>query len=284
MSDPGLVIVDNSMIARFLDPYRTDQLSRSLRAAHLAIWPTAINVVEASKASPSIQHRLLAWLRRFHVRNTVLPHPYVFLAQLGEAQLGGKAQMHLHPTFCDAVLRNGIASEEFSEWAREESARDELRFLAMLESTKAEIRPDLTRFPIAQRKELTLAMWLDEVWSDPEGRETCVRGLWDIVQVDAPYDESVRTSHDAWNIFADALGATLFVRTVKHETPKNPLGMYDLLQIVYASVDLRARIFVTDDRSLAEVAKEVLNWRFANARAMHSTEFAEACGISLEER
>ena len=74
----------------------------------------------------------------------------------------------------------------------------------------------------------------------------------------------------------DALGASIYFRSVRIEAQRNPASLVDLFQLVYLSVMQRSRIFISDDGALRETAAAIFRGRYANVRILTGREFEGA--------
>lgn len=276
----GVVIVDNSALKYLEGGEREKRLEASLRAAGLEIWGTQINVLEASKAPPPVQRRLLAWLRRFTPDRPLLPFPFVLLERIAGAVVRGEAAIRFGRTAFDETLTRGEGTDEFRRVVGEAAKLEETIFSETISGVRSGMRPDMRNIAIKERRGLTARMWLDDVWSTPDGTESVCRGLWDLLEIAEPFDARVVREHEAWRMATDALGVAIFLRAVREEQQRNPVSKLDILQLIYPSVVQRCRIFVTDDRSLLEAATAVFRGRYPNIRAMWAPDFAAANGLA----
>lgn len=91
---------------------------------------------------------------------------------------------------------------------------------------------------------------------------------------DAPH--AALLANEAWRLYFEGIGATVYERAVAHETPKR-VHVPDVMLLPYLGGAPR-RVLITDDKGLQRVASAVLLGRYPGARVMTTQQVLEAAG------
>jgi hypothetical protein len=273
---PGVVVIDANIVRYLGREAAVVAFTRNSAAANLRIWPSALNVVEVLKhpnlvVRERMLHHLEQWLGTF----PLLPWPVAILEAAGRAALRGQSDF----LFRDAGF-DTLALDPSGLSADHEKARAFLEPLdRILTDAHHENDATIRRGLKAEGRVEELQdprVFLDEVWADPENRDHQLALIWETIGLpEAPPSELLSLS-EPWRIIFDALGASIFFRSVRVEAQGNPASLVDLFQLVYLSVSKRSRIFVSDDKALRETATAVFRGRYANVRIMSGGEFEAA--------
>jgi hypothetical protein len=272
---PGIVVIDATFLKSLKRADAIPRIEASLRAAHLEMAPSVPNVLEALKhTNPTIRRELLAALRRWVRQRPLTPWPLDLLRHAGEALPNSEFVIPLsqmdwlieHPDELEADHSKAVdfLDKLQTAFARaHESNRPE--FQQTLKATGQKYAwPDIPSFLVSSE------------WSSDENQRHLVEMVWDLVGLPAPAPslDIVRRS-EVWRVALDAFGATVHILAVRANRLANPPGFVDLMQLTYLCEHRRARIFITDDGSLYDVATEILRGRYENVRVMRGQEFLD---------
>lgn len=274
--EPGVVVIDANIVRYLGREAAIGAFTRNSAAANLRIWPSALNVVEVLKhPNGVVRERMLKHLKQWLGEYPVLPWPVAILEAAGRAALKGESGFLFSDAGFDTLTLNpaGLSADH-------EKARTFLEPLdRILTDAHHENDASIRRALKAEGRVEKLQdprVFLDEVWADPENREHQLALIWDTIGLpEAPPYELLSLS-EPWRIIFDALGASIFFRSVRVEAQRNPASLVDLFQLAYLSVSKRSRIFVSDDGALRETATAVFRGRYANVRIMSGSEFEGA--------
>ena len=240
---------------------------------HLRVWPSKINSIEVIK-DPSPGRRLLLGraIAEWCGSSALLPWPPQILQLAGHAALRGENNCEI-PKEMQQVL---VPTEEDS---REDQNRAQLWVRESedaFDRAHGEVRQELQ--DILKEKGLhgqwpTAAAFLDEEWSKPENQQHFTQLFWTHFDLPGEPPANLFALSEAWRIFMDAFGASVYDRAVAKEQKRNPPGVMDLLQVVYLSMHTAARILVTNDKGLATTATAILSGRYPNVRVMDAESF-----------
>lgn len=264
---PGSVILDANAIGRLEDVPTRERFQRSLKAADLSVWVTAINVLEALKhKNAQVRTRLLSTLRALSEKHWVLPLPSEVLKRAGR-----------------------MITERATEFTHEESGfewllHDQTRIEATHIEQASDLLADAQRtFDNAHRKGRrvfrrflkqqgakdpwgSIPSFLDNQWMVGSHLDSYVESIWAQLGLpgNAPIDEVLE--NEAWRLYFEGTGATVYERAIVSQSPQ-PAHLHDVVQLVYLA-GASKRILVTDDNGLSRVASAVLRGRHKQSRVM----------------
>ena len=271
MMEPGIVVLDASVLGFLLTPDATDAIRRRLRVAHLRVWPSKVNVLEILKdGNTDRAARLLSHLAAWQDDAPLLPWPNALLHAEGLRVLRGEDGVVLADDLAERLVPNASALLD----DRERVLRLMTPMHEVFESAHRDNGPIIRRATKERAlSDIDARTFLDEVWGNPDNGDHQAQLIWGAVGLpdSAPADLLVQS--ETWRLLIDALGASVYFRAVRREAQARPAGYFDLLQLIHLAGHQRARILVTNDKAQRETARAVLTGRYPNARVLSGEEF-----------
>jgi hypothetical protein len=274
--EPGIVVLDTSVL-KYL---ATDDGARSARAsarvAHVRIWPSMINVLEAmNDGNVTRREKILRILKEWLDDRFLLPWPPQLLRSAGLAARSGKGEFSLPSDELFTLRDQPDLSDESHIEAR--------AFFSNLEGIFKEAHdgsgPELRRIIKARglRDQLQDAqLFIEDIWGNDENLSHQSQLIWSALAIDGEAPTDIWRISEPWQVMLDALGAAVFFRSVRLQAQGNPAGLSDLLQFCYLTAHTRSRILVTDDKSMRETAAAVMTGRYPNVRVVSGLDFFTA--------
>lgn len=272
---PGAVILDTNAIKWLETEGARQRLRASLRAADLALWPSALNALEAvATENPRVRVRLLDTLRELSPSQHLLPLPTDLLRRVGESILAGDGGfvtpesglewlVHEPERITDEQVPQAGEIAAHSQHVWDEGHRKARR--RVREILRAEGRRD----PWGD-----VPSFLEQVWMRPQQLDTFIEGMWREMNLPAPAPLAALLENEAWRLYLEGFGATVYEHCVPSQVPK-PAHVADVVQLVYLAGASR-RVFVTEEKPLTRVAMAVLPRRHALSRVMHPRDLLAA--------
>ena len=271
---PGIVIVDATFLQHLADPAAAALVRSTCDLCNLRVYPSKINAIEVIKdPSRKRQMRLALAIKDWCGGVPLLPWPPELLRLAGEAALAGEP----NPVIPREMLRYLNPSDE------DDVAGDQVRADAFVREseeifTKAhtEVRAELQAILKAKRvtaRWATVAAFLDGEWSLTENRDYFTGSFWTHFGLPGEPPKDLFDRSEAWRLFIEAFGASVYERSVSKEQKPNVAGVMDLLQLVYLGMHTSSRILITDDKSFADTGRSILTGRYPGVRVMSSAEF-----------
>ena len=271
--EPTIVVVDATFLRHLKDPKSVQKLEVQSRVASLRVYPSMPNVLEALKhRNPEIRAELLAAIRRWLGDRPLLPWPQEVLRLSGEALAAGTYEFIIYSKDLDYLVDHFEEIENDSGRAERFLDSRETDFGEAFVECRNEMQALIKKNGLRGRWP-TLPVFLEEEWSNPDTLQHFAKLLWSATGVRAampPLGAVLRS--EPWRVALEGLGAAMYYRAVVLEQPKNPAGFVDLGQLTYVTFHTRARIFVTDDKSLYDCAQGILAARYPNVRVMRGRE------------
>lgn len=267
MTRARLFLLDNCCLLRLQSPTTRARLKANLRASGQEFWPSGMNVIEAAKSRDRDKRtRLLSTLSELAGDNHALTLPTEGLRRIALAHAQGAATVDWSEPRLTAWFRDpeAVTDEEAAD-ARAHLIAQEQSFNETHARASSALRP-VFKTDGARFKWTTPAQFLDEVWSTPSHLGAYFDILWDLWQLpgSAPTEELLK--HDAWRLFFDGWGATVYARHIAHPQ----LGLVqssDIQQLVYFST-APGRILATEDVEFRALANSILARRYHLARVV----------------
>jgi hypothetical protein len=270
---PSVVVIDANIVGYLLDPKRDTFIARNCQVANLRIWPSSLNALEVLKhPNPQARARLLGGLARWLGNFPLLPLPHLILRAAGLAALKGETTFQ----FSELGFESIALREEHLE-ADHQKAKE---FLAPWDQLLNEAHADTDRLIRRTLKQEGRTQelqdprfFLETVWADVENQSHQLALIWRRLNLPKAPPESLLELSESWRIIFEALGASIFLRSVRREAQRNPASFVDLIQLIYLSVVSDRRILVSDDEALRETANAVFHGRYPNIRIMSGADF-----------
>lgn len=267
MGHLGCVILDADCVHFLENPDTLATIKGSLRSSGLEIWPTASNVVEATKTSnPHVRRRLLNVLRTLAGRSHLLPDPHDLLKQVSESIIQGKPGFVSRASGMEWLLDETVEiTEEFAAKAHELSEKAD----AELELANDLARPRM--LPLALAPE-TVAKWstaeqfLDEQWMRLEQLDVLIDTAWKAFGLAGtpPYERLL--ADETWRLYLEGWGIGIYRGALARERGRR-VQSSDLHQLAYLGGRER-RLLVTNDKGFYQAATSVLVGRHRLARVL----------------
>jgi hypothetical protein len=270
----GLLIVDATFLRHLANDSDVTALRRQLRMLDLALVPSVANVYEALKhPNRGIREAMLRAIDKWSPGVELLPWPIELLRQAAEALRRGHTSFRVSGSTPDTLTIDEAALGQDHEAAK--------GFLdAIQEAFEQPYRENREAFQRRLKRGgrpahyASMKEFLDAHAVDDENLAQLAARLWDYSKVGGePLPLEVLRTSEIWRIAFDAFAAALYGRAIAKEQQANPPGIVDLLQLVYMSGSYRARIFVTGDKSLHQIASTIFTGRYHNARVLLEGEF-----------
>lgn len=272
---PGTVILDANAFGRLQHAEVRGRIERSLRAANLQIWPTAINALEIVRhENPATRSLLLRIGAELSGTRYLLPHPKDLLKRVA-----GMIESHGHEFDQESSDYEWILHEpeRITEQHVAEAGRlldeHEARFAEMHRRGRRAIRNLLRKLGGADPWG-SIPAFLDQQWTTPDMLGDQIRTLWQGYGFEQAPDVERVLANDTFRLYFEGVGATVYERAVLSQSPR-PAHIYDLVQFVYLTGTPKS-ILVTDDVGFARVARAVLEGRYRNTRVMSVNDFIAA--------
>lgn len=273
----GIVLLDINALRVFQDPQRRTRLLGSLRAAHLDLWLTGLNVLEAAasenREARSARLRLLGELAGGYY---ILPTPRELLARVGASLVAGESGFALEETELEWVVRNPErVTENQSARARTLLANNE----AVWESAHRRAREHVReRLRLAGERDPwgNVANFLERQWMRVEMLSPLIALLWQGMRLPGEAPCASLLQQPTWQLYHEGIGATVYEACVPGQRAQ-PAHMADVAQLAYLG-GAEQRILVTNDKGLLRVATLVLERRHRLARVMTPNDLLAAAG------
>lgn len=273
---PGVLVVDATFLRHLERADSAERLRRVRRAAHLRVYPSSINVIEALKhTNGSVRERLLDTLQNWQGDHPLLPWPQNVLKLAGEAALRGETSFVIQGSELEVVFRKRDALDEDYRKATKFVAESEARFRALHDGVRSEVQAAVRHFGLRESWP-TAREFLESEWRKPDNLAHFAGVLWEGLQMNGEPPVPALLRSEPWRLAMDAFGTAVYDRVARPEQRRNPPSQLDLLQLVYLSLHRRSRILVTDDKSLREAASAMLAGAYPNARVMSAAELLAA--------
>jgi hypothetical protein len=273
---PGVVVIDANIVRYLGRESAAAAFARNSACANLRIWPSTLNVIEVLKhPNVVLREKMLENLRAFLGEYPLLPWPRAILDAAGRAAIKGESDF----PFADAGFET-LALNPAELNADHDRARAFLEPLDRILTDTHNEHDSVIRRGLREEgrvKELqNHRFFLDTVWANPENRDYQLALVWEALGLPGTPPSDLLALSEPWRIIFDALGASIFFRSVRIEAQRNPASLVDLFQLVYLSLGQRSRILVSDDNALRETATAIFRGRYANVRIMSGSEFESA--------
>jgi hypothetical protein len=273
---PGVVVIDANIVRYLGRDSAAAAFARNSACANLRIWPSTMNVIEVLKhPNVVLRERMLQNLKKFLGAYPLLPWPLAILDAAGRAAIRGKSDFLFADAGFDTLALNAAELNADHDRAR--------AFLAPLDRILTDVHDEndsvIRRGLRAEGRVRELQdhrFFLDTVWADPENRDHQLALVWEALGLPGSPPANLLALSEPWRIMFDALGASIFFRSVRVEAQRNPASLVDLFQLVYLSLSQRSRILVSDDNALRETAMAIFRGRYPNVRIMSGSEFESA--------
>jgi hypothetical protein len=272
----GVVVVDATFLKDLKRPESIARIDAALRVAHLQIAPSVANVLEALKHShPDIRRELIDCLRRWVGHRPLNPWPLDLL------RLAGEALPSIEFVIGAANIDRLIDHPDELQADHDKAAAFLNDLQAKFVGVYADNRPLFQKTLKATGSKYA---WRDipsflasPVWASQDNQEHLAGTLWELARLSGPAPSlAVLNRSEIWRLAMDVFGAATFTHAILPNKQANPPGFIDLMQLLYLTEHTRARIFVTDDRSLYEAATQILRGRYPNVRVLTGAEFLDA--------
>jgi hypothetical protein len=206
----GIVIFDATCIKHLESRSERDLIRGSLRAAGLTIYPTVVNLAEATKGdNERVASRAYDIIADLAKGVGLLPIPQEILAETGKAFLAGdiKYTPELYPPEV-ALSADGAIASEFREAARAYTTPFDRgrtsHFSGWRAAIQRRLREKRVRFSSADE-------FLDRVWDGSESQDTYARLVWAEVVKDLSYPGLEQLLQiTAWRAFLGAEGHAVY--------------------------------------------------------------------------
>jgi hypothetical protein len=262
---PNLVLLDNNSVRRLYSPKLRDRLRANLRAMHAEFWPTAVNVLEATKSRDrETRTQMLTTLGDLAGQHHAFPLPTDALRKVAEAIANGAPTVEwAEPGFTYLFREPESVTDEEAAEIRDYLIAQEASFREMHERAALTLRPVLKQDG-GHRRWTSIGQFLDEIWNAPGHLEAYVSAIWELWDLRSPPPVEAILKHEAWRLFFDGWGASAYAHFIAH--PQLPLvEAADLHQLVYLA-SARNRILVSGDHGFQRLASSILDGRYPLAR------------------
>lgn len=267
MSDrPHLLLLDTSCLPRLQSPFLRTRFRGNLRATGKEFWPNALNVLEVIKSRDrETRTRLLTTLAELAGTSHALTLPTEGLRRICEALAHEKPTIDWSEPRLTRLFRDpDSVTDEEAAAVRAHLLGQEDRFNRVHEKARTVLRPAV-RGEGSGRKWASAAQFLNDAWPR-ENLSPYVTRLWELWGFPAPAPVEQVLSHEAWQLFFDAWGATMYARSVAHPQPAL-VQFSDLQQLVYFG-SATTRMLVTQDHGFRNLANSMLRGRYNLARVV----------------
>lgn len=262
-----ILLLDNNAVRKLADGSRRRVLRANLRATGREFWPSAVNVLEATKSrEPRTRSLLLGVLGELAGDNHVLTLPTEAIKILATALSCGNANVDLSEPRLTRIIREPESlTEEFAADAREHLVEQESSFRGVHEKGQRELRPVLAAKGGADRWP-TVNDFLDQVWTVPSHLESYADRFWEDWGLPDGDSKTQLLEHPAWKLFFDGWGAAAYTKSVAHPQPRW-VETADLQQLVYMGF-ARSALMLSDDGGLRHVGNQILQGRGLRAEVL----------------
>lgn len=269
-SASGLLILDNNVFSRLLQPSAMARLLANTRAADLILQPTEINLLEMAAAPKPVRTRLIAAMRQAAEGMALLPWPIKLLKGIGQAIAQREPTYRAEASGTEWYLDDQAALSSLREAVlrfnqRLEDAFDDLHQRNRQRVTEM-VRRTQSRDHHGSAREFIVGEWVNSAL-----RRVYAEVTWSALELPGDAPIAALEQNEAWRLLLDAEGAALYERAVARKQPRRVQRM-DLLQLIYLA-GARRRILVTSDQGLLRVADAILTGRYLNARAVPANQF-----------
>ena len=268
----GILLLDNNCLDRLSARAKRDRLRANLRAAGLAFWPSAINILEALKSRDDhVRQRLLATIADLADDHHALTLPGEALRRVAVAMTSGGHRIDWSEPKLTRLFRYpDSVTQEDAKLARQHLEAQEARFEAAHAEASQRLR---SKFKEAggRRRWSCMVEFLDEVWLSPEHLQRYVDGLWDSWDLGRPPTVELVLEHASWRLFFDAWGASVYAQHIEHPQ-QGHVQHSDLNQLVYFGGS-NTRLLASEDRPFRRFSNNMLRGRHPMAEVASLRDF-----------
>lgn len=262
-----ILVVDNNCLDRLESESARRRLRANLRATGRTFWPTATNALEALKSrDPQTRTRLLGTLDELAEDNLAITLPGEGLRRVAMAVHERSEKIDWSEPSVTRLFRHPESvTDEEAAGARDHLLEEERRFNKVHERAKRELRPAI-KAEGGSRRWTEPAQFVEDFWSGADNIGPYIEALWDEWGLPKPAPIEQLLHHDAWRLYFDGWGASVYARQVAHPQ-KKIVQISDLSQLTYLG-PARSRLLASDDKEFRELANHILRGRYPQAEVV----------------
>lgn len=254
------------------DPDARERVRASLRAAHLALWPTALSVIEVvSTENPRVRSRLLSTMATIADGSPLLPLVNDLLRQVAQGLLNGHAEVELEPSELEwMIYEPERITDDHVRLAGEWLEQLQAPWDTAHSKARAEMRARIKKLGPGDPWG-SIPAFLESQWSRVEQLDSFIDLEWAELDLPGKPPYAQLLANEPWRLYFEGIGATVYDRAVSAAMPKK-VHVPDAMLLTYLGGRPR-RILVTDDSTFRRLASAVLVSRYAQSRVMSTAEF-----------
>jgi hypothetical protein len=272
--DDGIVVLDTNALKVFESPEARDRILTTFSTQHLAIWPSALNVLEIVKMkNPRIRGRLLSTIRELSSGRALLPMPLSLLKRVAESIVSGESGFRTGPTGIEWVVNapERLNDQQIAQTTR--SLRESQDFWdAHHRLGRIAVRAKLKEAGVTDPRG-TVAVFLQQQWTKVTQLDSFIDSMWAAFSLPGLPTYEALIENEAWRLYFEGLGATIYERCIPNQAPK-PAHIADVIQLVYLA-GAKRRVLVTNDNGFGRVATAILTNRYSNASVLTTSELLD---------
>lgn len=110
------------------------------------------------------------------------------------------------------------------------------------------------------------AEFIEECWTDTDFLAEFLEPIWEMWGFPPPAPVDDLLTHQAWRLFFDGIGASVYAKHVAHPQPRK-VQAADLEQLVYLG-HAKSRVLASDDVGFRDLANAILCGRYDQAEVV----------------
>lgn len=252
-----VLLLDNNCFRRLASAKARQRLRANLRATGREYWPTAINVLEAmKKRDRAMRTHLLTVISEIAGDHLALAMPGEALRRIAVAVARNASFVNWSEPRITRLFRDpkSVTDEDVAE-TRDYFDAQERTF----DDTHQKVRSALK----LHAKEVgwnSMEAFMEDFWADPKNLGPYIKVLWDDWKLSGSAPVKALLTHEAWRLYFDGWGASLYARNVQHPQP-GKVESWDLLQLIYLGVT-QDRVLATNDPDFCKLGNAILRGRY----------------------
>jgi len=223
--------------------------------------------LEAAQCTdPILRKELLETLAEIAGENLALPLPAEGLRKIAEAHASGARMVDWGDMKVTRFFRHADTVDD-SEAAdvRQYLLAQEATWTSMHAQATERMRPVLKELGGANRW-TSPAEFIEECWTDSDFLSGFIEPIWEMWGFPAPAPVEDLLKHQAWRLFFDGLGASVYAKHVAHPQLRK-VQEADLEQLVYLG-HAQSRVFASEDVGFRDLANAILRGRYDQAEVV----------------
>lgn len=257
MTSGRVLFLDNNCFNRLASAKARQQLRANLRATGREYWPTAINVLEAMKTRDRDKRtHLLTVISEIAGDHLALTMPGEALRRIAVAVARNASFVNWSEPRITRLFRDpeSVTDEDVAETRNYFFAQERT-----FDDTHQKVRSAL-KLHAKGAAWNSLVAFIDDLWTDPKNLGPYIEGVWGDWKLPGSAPIDVLLKHEAWRLYFDGWGASLYARSVEHPQP-GWVESSDLLQLIYLGVT-HDRVLATDDPNFCKLGNAILRDRY----------------------